>query len=84
MSVPPKDGLGLDDEQGIHTGLYPSVEQDEDTPVGSREARTFHQAVEDDELLTQQEVFGDQLRFTASEVNDDVERTAGNNRLGPA
>src|SRR3712207_7823781 len=43
---------------------------------------SLDRAVEDDELLTEQQVFRDQLRFTASEVSDGAEGRTLNDWLG--
>ncbi len=45
---------------------------------------TFDRPVENDELLTQQEVLRDQLGFAATEVSDGAKRKAVDARLGHA
>ncbi len=82
--MPAQNGLRLDDEQGIFPAFHPAGEYDEEAAIRSREAWSLDRAVEDDELLAQQEVLRDQLRFTASEISDGAERRAVNKRLGPA
>ena len=52
--------------------------------IRTREARPFDRAVEDDELLTKQQVFSDQLWFAPNEVDDGPEHRAVRDRLGHA
>ena len=77
----PQHGLRLDDEQRVLPMLYRAGEEDEEATLDGREAWTFDRTVEDDELLTQQEVFRDQLRFTANEVSAGTQRRAVRDRL---
>ncbi len=48
----------------------PTREQDEDDVITAGQVGPFDAAVEDNELLTKQQVFRNQLRFTASEISD--------------
>ncbi|GAC1535933.1 MAG: hypothetical protein NVS2B7_05250 [Herpetosiphon sp.] len=52
--------------------------------IRRREARPFDRAVEDDELLAQQEIFSEQLRFAAYKIGDCAKDWAMRNGLGPA
>ena len=72
--MPPQHGLGLDDQERVLPALELAREHDEQQAIGAGEVRAFDRAVEDDELLTQQEVLSNQLRFAASEVSDGAKR----------
>ncbi|MDP9310464.1 MAG: hypothetical protein M3R24_06170 [Chloroflexota bacterium] len=76
--------LRCDDQQRILPGLDSAREEYEEVTVGSREARTVDRAVEHDELLAEQEVFSDELRFAASEVSEGPDHRAMSDRLGQA
>jgi hypothetical protein len=52
--------------------------------IGARAARSLARAVEHDELLTQQQVFGDQLRFAANQIRDRADQRGHGARLAPA
>ena len=82
--MPAQNRLEFDDDQGILPVLDRAREQDEARAIGGGEARPFDRAVEDDELLAEQQVFSDQLRFTAGEVSDGAQRRGVGERLGPA
>ncbi len=82
--MPAQNSFRLDDEQGVFPGLQPAGEQDEKPALRLREARTLDRAVEDDELLAQEEVLGDQLWFTARKVRDGAQRKGGGAGPGPA
>jgi hypothetical protein len=68
--MPAQHCLRLDDEQRLLPSLQLAREEDEEPALGGREVRAFDRTVEDDELLAQQQVFRNQLRFTASEISD--------------
>jgi len=59
-------------------------EQDKERSVGARQARAFARAVEDDELLAQQQVFGDQLWFGAGQISDSAEDRGSGDGLAQA
>ena len=72
--MPPEHCLGFDDQQGVLPAVQSADEEDKEHTIDPREARAFDRPVEDDELLAQQKVFHDQLRFTARDVNHDATR----------
>ena len=61
--MPAQNGCWLDDEECILPTLYLTGEQHAEPTINGREMWPFDRAAEDDELLTQQQVFGDQLRM---------------------
>ena len=82
--MPAQDRLGLDDDQGIFPVLDRAREQDQARTIGGGEARPFDRAVEDDVLLAEQQVFSDQVRFTAGKVSDGAQGRGVGERPGPA
>ena len=72
MPAPPR--FWFDAQQGILPAVQSADEEDKEHTIDPREARAFDRPVEDDELLAQQKVFHDQLRFTARDVNHDAAR----------
>ncbi len=70
--MPAENSLRLDNEERLPPVLKPAGKQDEEAALRASEVR----AVEDDELLAQEEVLSHQLGFTASEVSDSTERGA--------
>ena len=65
--MPAEQGVGFEDE-----GVFPipdvAGEKDEPEAIGGRDMRLFDLTVEEDQLLTEQGVLGDQFGFTPSEV----------------
>lgn len=82
--MPAQNGLGLDDEEGIFPGLQATGKQDDKRAIGAGELRAFDRTIEDDQLVTKQQVLRNQLGFAASEVSESLERKTVNDRLGRA
>jgi hypothetical protein len=82
--LPPYNGLRFDDEQRIPPALESAGQQDEEAPIRARETWAPDRAVQHDELLTEQEVLGDQSRLAASEVTDDAASGGVRDGLGQA
>jgi len=81
--MPAQDRLRPDDEQRLPPVLHPAREHDEEGAIGARAVWSFTRAVEHDELLAQQ-VFGDQLRFTACQISDRADPRRVGERFAPA
>ncbi len=71
--MPAQHRLRFDDQESLLPGFKLTGKENEETTLSSHEVRAFDRAVEDDQLLTKQKVFSDQLWFTPSEVNDGPE-----------
>ena len=82
--MPAQHGLRLDDQEHLLPAPESAGKEDEEAAIGAGEVRTLDGTIEHDELLAEQKVFSNQLRFTASEVSDGTERTAVRNRPGQA
>ncbi len=70
MVMPTEERVGLEDEQRLFPVLDATGEEDEPETIGLRKCRPFDLAVEDDELLAEQSIFGDEIGFAAYEVCD--------------
>src|SRR3954447_21787175 len=74
--MPAEYGLRLDDQQCLAPGPETAGEQDEERPIGRGAARALEAAPEDEELLTQEGMLGDEGGPTAREVGDRARRDA--------
>jgi len=66
--MPAQERIGLDDEEGFPPSADPAGEEDEPEAVGWGEARPADLAMEEDELLAEEDVLGSELGLAASEV----------------
>src|SRR4051812_26153560 len=82
--MPSKNGLWLNDQQGIFPVLHCTGEQDEEGSIASSEARPFDGPVEDAHLVPEQQVLRDQLWLAAGEVSDGPKHKAVSVGLGQA
>jgi hypothetical protein len=64
--------------------LHRAREHDKERAIGARAARPFGSTVEREELLAQQQVLGDQLRFAARQIRDRADQRGRGERLTPA
>jgi hypothetical protein len=83
-ALPAQGGLRSDDEQRFPLVLHLPREHDNKRAIGARAARSFARAVKHEELLAQQQVFGDQLRFAARQIGDRADQRDRRERLAPA
>jgi hypothetical protein len=79
--MPAQDCLRPDDEQRVPPVLHPAREHDEESAIGARAAWPLARAVEHEELLAQQQVLGDQLRFAARQSGDRADQRGRGERL---
>ncbi len=77
LAMPVEEGAGFDDEEGFLPVFDATDEEDEPEAIGWREDGLFGLTVKDDELLTQESIFGDEVGSTAREVYGRAE----NNRM---
>ena len=82
LTMPAEESVGFEDEQGILPVLDATREEDEPEAIGLRKGRLFYLAVQDDELLAEQRIFGDELGFTACEVGGGAENKRVTRGLG--
>jgi len=73
IAAPAQEGIRLDNGQSP----LPDA-------IGAGELRAFDLTGDDDELLTQQGVFGDQIQARAGEIPDRAGQEADSERLGSA
>ena len=82
LAMPAQEGIGLEDEEGFPPTPDPAGEEDEPEVVGWGEAWLADLAVEDDELLAEEGVLGNELGLAASEVEGRDEKDRIARRLG--
>jgi hypothetical protein len=77
--MPVEEGVWLEDEERFFPVLDATGKEDEPETIGLRKRGLFDLAVEDDKLLTEQSIFGDEVSFTACQVGGCAEnhRMAG-------
>ena len=66
--MPAEESIGLEDEEGFPPSPDPAGEEDEPEAVGWGETWLADLAMEDDELLAEEGVLGNELGFAASEI----------------
>lgn len=81
--MPAQHRLRFDDEERFLPVLECACQQDQETTFSSRDTRPFGRSMEDNELLTKQQVFCEQLWFAACKVSDSTEGRTVSDRLGP-
>ena len=72
--MPAQEGIGLEDEDGFPPNPDPAGEEDEPEPVGWGEAWLADLAMEEDKLLAEEGVLGNELGLAASEVEGKPEK----------
>jgi hypothetical protein len=75
--MPAQEGIGLEDEEGFPPSADPAGEEDEPEAVGWGEAWLADLAMEEDELLAEEGVLGNELGLAAG----DIERCGENDRI---
>jgi len=61
LPMPPEQGVWLRDEEGLLPGTNQPGQQDEQDAIGHGERWPFHLSPKNDELLSQEDIFGDEL-----------------------
>ena len=72
--MPAKLRIGLDDEEALLPSPDPAGEEDEPRAIGWGEAWPANLAVEDDELLAEECVLGNEFGIAASEIEGGAEK----------
>jgi hypothetical protein len=75
--------LWLNDEERLFPGTNEPCQQDEKDAIGVRACRPLHLPFEDDELLAQKGIFGDELGFASAKVDEGDQRQGGRERFRP-
>ena len=73
-AMPAQHRCWFDAQQAILPAVQSADEADNEHTIDPPEARAFDRPVADDEVLAQQQIFHDQVRFTARDVNHDAAR----------
>jgi hypothetical protein len=66
--MPPQQGVGLDDEQGLSPGLQAAGQQHQKRAVGWRAARALDAPLQDEELLPEKRILEDECGLTAHQI----------------
>ena len=66
--MPPEQGVRLNDDEGLFPRPNESSQQDEEQAIRFREGWPFHLPLEDDQLLSQEGIFGNELRVASAQV----------------
>ena len=81
--MPAQSCLWLDDEERLFPGPNHSCQENEEQAIGFRAYWPFHLSPEDDELLAQEGIFGDELGLASAKIGEGGERQGGPERFGP-
>ncbi len=68
--MPTQQGLGLDDLQNWFPIRHPACEEQQQQPVAPGQTRGLHLPAQDDQLLAQQGVLGEQVGAAAWEISE--------------
>ena len=66
--MPAQERLGLDEMQGTFPKRGDPRQEDQIEPITDRQLRPLYLPSQDDQLLSQERVFGDQVRLAPSNV----------------
>jgi hypothetical protein len=80
--MPAQERIGLEDEEGFLPPPDPTDEEDEPEAIGWGESWLVDLAVEDDELLAEEGVLGNELGIAASEIEGRAEEDGIARRTG--
>jgi len=72
--MPAQERIGIEDEKGLLPTPDPAGEEDEPKAIGWGEPWLVNLAVEDDELLAEEGVLGDEFGIAASEIEGRAEK----------
>ena len=65
--MPAQQSIWLNDQQGLLPGSNQPGQQDEKDAIGFCACWPFHLPLEDDQLLSQEGIFGDELRLASTQ-----------------
>ena len=81
--MPAQSCLWLDDEERLFPGPNHSCQENEEQAIGFRAYWPFHLSPDDDEVLAQEGIFGDELGLASVKIGEGGERQGGPERFGP-
>jgi len=81
--MPPEKCVWLHDQEGLLPGTNEPGQQDQEQAIGPGERWPFHLPLEDDQLLSQEGIFGHELGFASAKVGEGGQRQGGSQRFGP-
>ena len=81
--MPPEQGVWLNDDEGLFPRPNEPCQQDEEQAIRFRACWPFHLPLEDDELLSQEGIFGDELALASAQICKGSKRQGGPERFGP-
>ena len=81
--MPAQQSIWLHDEESLLPGSNQPGQQDEKDAISFRACRPFHLPFEDDQLLSQEGIFGDELGLASAKIGEGGERQGGHERFGP-
>ena len=84
LTMPPKQRLRLNDEQGLLPGANDPRQQDQEHVVGPGTGRPFHLSAQNDELLTQECIFCHEFGLASGKVSQRRKQQRGGVRFGPS
>jgi hypothetical protein len=82
VPMPAQQGVGLHNEQALAPGVQPAGQQDQQRPVDAGATRTRDTASQDNQLLSEKRVLGDEFRLAADEVGKCTGDERGRDRSG--
>jgi hypothetical protein len=82
LAMPAQERVGFEDEEHISPILHATGEKDEPEAIGLRQRGLLDFTAKDDELLTEQRIFGDEIGFSACQVGGHAENYRMAGRLG--
>ena len=68
LAMPAEEGVGLDDKEGLSPEGRRSCQQKKPEAVSIAQFRAFDLAMEDDELVPEEGIFGDEMGSTANRI----------------
>ena len=74
LAMPAQERIGLDDKEGFLPSPDPAGEEDEPRAIGWGESWLVNLAVEDDELLAEERVLGNEFGIATSEIEGRAEK----------
>ena len=82
LTAPTKESVGFEDEQGFLPVLDMTGKKDEPEAIGLRKGGLFDLAVQDDQLLAEESILGNEVGFAACEVCGGTEHNGVTGGLG--
>ena len=81
--MPAEQGVWLHDHKSLLPGSNQPGQQNEKDAIGVRACGPFHLAPEDNELLAQKGIFGDELGLASAKIGQGCQYQGDSERFGP-